>query len=189
MDVAADSPDVVEVRPGPVRRWLLPVGLPLVATVLLLFGAYEAWVASTPDDYACQMLAGVFGFGAAFTVGTLGAALRFALRQPRVSLLLSPAGLTLCYPPGPGTIPWQDIETIGTVPDNWIGRTVGLRLSSYDALLETLSATARRDPGLPLDTLRARRGYEVQVPRLRMDRSLEEFVELLYGYWEEYGKK
>jgi hypothetical protein len=119
---------------------------------------------------------------------TVIAALRIALGQPEVTLVLSPTGLTLNSSPGPGTIPWGDVETIGTVPDDWVGRTVGLRLTSHERFLETLSETARRGLDPSLDVVRARRGYEVQIARQLMDRPVAEFVELLYGYWEEYGQ-
>lgn len=183
-----DNPDVVHIRPGLVRRWLLPAMLPAVAAFLLLAGVWALLGPNLAAELAGPTLAGVFGFGVLLTVFTVIAAIRVALGQPPVTLVLGPLGLTLLASPGPGTIPWEDVETIGTVPDDWIGRTVGLRLTMHERFLESLSETARRSLQPPLDVIRARRGYEVQIARRLMDRPVEEFVELLYGYWEEYGK-
>lgn len=173
----------VLIRPGPVRRWLWPVLLPLLAGLLGL-GAYT--LGQRPRfEFRDGILLCCFGIGAFLLIVQSVTVTRSTVRMPGVTLLLSPAGLTLHVLPGPGTIPWTAIEAIGLVRDDWQGQTAGLRLHSYDEFEGSRPVDA---PRVPLADLRQQRGYEIQIPRRVLDRSLEEFLELLDQYLERYGQ-
>lgn len=165
------------IRPGQWRRWLWPVLLPLL-TSCLIFGAAALWGRQRwyPQDV---MLLGAFLLGALLLGGASVVVVLTMWRLPSVTMTLAPVGLTLEYLPEPGTIPWSNVEAFGVVRDDWTGQTVGLRLRSYEGMPAHLMPT--------LEAWRQARGYDVQVPRRVLDRSVDEFCELLAEYLEHYG--
>jgi hypothetical protein len=172
-----ETPETITIRPGPVRRWLWPVLLPLLAGCLLL-GAAALWQRQRFHAHDLILLAS-FAIGAAVLAVQGGVTAMTAARMPEVTLSFSPEGLTLGYLEEPDRIRWPDVEAMGLVRDDWMGQTVGLRLRSYDGLATSLASE--------LDMFRKSRGYDVQIPRGVLDRSVNELLELLDEYLERFG--
>jgi hypothetical protein len=130
----SDDSRVVEIRPN--RVWLLPAFLiPIFGLGGAAFLFTIVWLNEVGPHTWFLLILATFATGiGCFTGWTL--IRKFFHRGP--TLVLSPQGLTNRLIPGTVTVPWSDIEQVGTVQHGkW--KVPGIKLRSYDNYLSSLT--------------------------------------------------
>lgn len=172
--------DVVEIRPGLLKRWLLPILVLFTSGLLLTLGLSFF---SVPRLHIAI---------ADFLVGSLLVPLIYLKTKPifangAVTLVLTPEGLVDCTIPGKGLIPWEDIEGLGYVQEEWFGKASALRLRSYDAFYSSLTPKGYAKVASTIEARRRACGFELFYPWILLDRPVSQFVQLLDSFWDRYG--
>jgi hypothetical protein len=129
----AQQSDYLEVKPR------LTAKTSAVGLICLLFAGAGLWMmmAGSGSEVFYGLLSFVLfgGVGGFFIRKVLG-------RQ--VSLVLTPEGIEQRTPWGSATIPWREIEAIGTFRMQLTNNFVGLRLYTYDYYLDHMSEQLAR---------------------------------------------
>jgi hypothetical protein len=186
---------VVRPKPGRLIGFLL---------LCLMFVGLSVWLVLTGGVIA--VIAGVLAI--AFFGGGLILVLVLAFRRGGLSqLALTPTGIETAEG---ATVPWSDVEEVGVTSGS--GKMVWLLLNSYQRYADSMTARGRREAGWkirfmkpfahllrflppmrryadrvrdPADELAWNRehfGYDLGISTAWLDRSPEEFVELLEHY-------
>jgi hypothetical protein len=189
---------VVRPKPGKLIGFLL---------LSLMFVALSVWLVLAGSVIA--VVAGILAI--AFFGGGLILVVVLAFRRGGLSqLTLTPTGIETAEG---ATVPWSDVEEVGATSGS--GKMVWLLLNSYNRYAASMTARSRREAGwkirfmkpfahllrfLPLmrryadrvrnpeDELAWNRehfGYDIGISTAWLDRSPEEFVELLERYRRE----
>jgi hypothetical protein len=159
------EPDVVVIRPT-LRRFLpyllASAAFTAVGVAMLLF----------PREGGRDPLIAVLAI-AFFGGGALVLSILVVWRKP--SVVLDSEGFEIRDRARSDKVLWKDVAAIGRNRG-----AIWVRLGSQDAVAK-LAPTQRSTRAAAL----ARRwtGYDIGIPRLHLDRSPKDFVELMEGYW------
>lgn len=172
--------EIIEIRPGTLKRWVLPLSVIAASAVLLLvvisFVVHQKLRIGLLHPLIVALLIPIIYWKA-----------KPILTTPAVTYILSPDGLLDCSIPGKGVIPWTDIERIGFVDHDWFGKTPAIQLRSTETFSKSLTPQGYAKITPRLEAWRKACDFDYCFPWVLLDRSTTDFFVLLCSYWHRYG--